>query len=326
MVRRVRKVRARFMPTCYERKLLKHYKSDACDCRLTGIVSMQDDFFTSGGLVDRIKGIVTAYCLAQELGLDFHIFFSDEQDPMVSIIKKENVHLIFERDQLDFSKKVSSPVVLYNYKPDGLSGLKQKMNRLRQLHLYSNMDLLFLFHSDERERNKIWSDLFHRIFDPSIHGCMPAISEVNSGSIGIHLRFIGLLGDFKDLRQYILPEEQKNRMLEWCREKIYKIANEHDAPIIVVSDSAVFLKSLIVDSKTYGLFPKLVLDPVSIGHTALENAAGVFEKAVIDFNSLGACKKVYQLRYGKMHNSDFSRYASMVNSNDFELVESDATI
>jgi hypothetical protein len=155
---------------------------------------------------------------------------------------------------------------------------------------------------------------------------MTAISEINSESIGIHLRFIGLLGDFKDLRQYVLPEEQKIRMLEWCREKIYKIANEHDVPIIVVSDSAVFLKSLMVDSKTHWLFPKLFLDPVSIGHTALENAADVFEKAVIDFNSLGSCKKVYQLRYGKMHNSDFSRYASMVNSNDFELIESDATI
>jgi hypothetical protein len=81
----------------------------------------------------------------------------------------------------------------------------------------------------------------------------------------------------------------------------------------------------MLDSKANGLLPKLVLDPVSIGHTALENAAGVFEKAVIDFNSLSSCKKVYQLRYGKMHNSDFSRYASMVNSNEFELVESDAT-
>jgi hypothetical protein len=313
------------MPFWHERQLLKNYKSKAGESLLTGIVSMQDNYFSSGGLVDRIKGIVSGYCIARELGLDFHIFFSDEQDPLVSIISKESVHLIFERNQLDFSKKVSTPVVLYNYKPDGLSGVKQKMKKKRQLHLYSNVDLLYLFHNDEKVRKKIWSDMFKRVFNPDIHGFMTAIGTVNSGSIGIHLRFIGLLGDFKDLRQQVLSEDLKMRMLDWCREKIYKIASQHDDPIIVVSDSAFFLKSIMLDSKANGLLPKLVLDPVSIGHTALENAAGVFEKAVIDFNSLSSCKKVYQLRYGKMHNSDFSRYASMVNSNEFELVESDAT-
>ena len=325
LVRRIRKIRAGIMPVWYERQLLKQYNTSVVDCQLTGIVSMQDDFFSSGGLVDRIKGIVTGYFLAQELGIDFHIFFSDVHDPMISIIKKERIHLIFDRNQLDFSKKVSAPVVFYNYRPEALSRVKRKMNRKSQLHFYSNMDLLFLLHKDEKGRNKIWSDLFKHIFDPAIYGSMSADGGVNSGSIGIHLRFIGLLGDFKDLRQYVLSDEDKNRMLEWCSEKICKIASQHDDPIIVVSDSVLFLKSIMLDSKANGFFPKLVLDPVSIGHTALENAAGVFEKAVIDFNSLSSCKKVYQLRYGKMHNSDFSRYASMVNSNEFELVESDGT-
>lgn len=313
------------MPGWYERQLLRHYKSNTGDCRLTGIVSMQDNVFSSGGLVDRIKGVITGYFLARELGLDFYIFFADINDPMISILKKENVSLVFDKNQLNFSKKFSTPHVVYNYRPGCFSDVRLKIKSKKQIHFYSNMDLLFLVHNDENTKDRVWSTMFHHLFDTVKYGCLPIISKFNSESIGIHLRFIGLLGDFKDLRQYVLPEEEKMHMLEWCREKIYKIASQHDAPIVVVSDSTVFLKSLLVDSKKNGLFSKLILDPVYIGHTALENSAGVFEKAVIDFNSLSSCKKVYQLRYGKMHNSDFSRYASMVNVNDFELIESDAT-
>ena len=324
-VKRFKKLRSGFLPAWYERQLLKKYNSSNVDCPFTGIIFMHDNFFSSGGLVDRIKGVVSGYFLAKELGVDFHIYFSDVQAPMISIMNKGNVHLIYDKNQLSFSKKNSKPVVLYNYKPKSLSVLKLKMNRKKQIHLYSNIDLLYLLYKDEKSRSKVWSDMFHYLFDTTIYGCLPALGSFNSIPVGIHLRFIGLLGDFSDLRKYVLPEADKIRMLEWCCEMIHTIAAQHDAPIIVVSDSTVFLKSLIRDSSASGVIPKLIIDHASIGHTALEHAVDIFEKAVIDFSSLSTCRKVYQLRYGKMHNSDFSRYASMVNSNDFELIESDAS-
>jgi hypothetical protein len=40
-----------------------------------------------------------------------------------------------------------------------------------------------------------------------------------------------------------------------------------------------------------------------------------------DFIGLSSCNKVIQIRYGKMHRSEFSKYAAIAGLKQFELIE-----
>jgi hypothetical protein len=143
-------------------------------------------------------------------------------------------------------------------------------------------------------------------------------------TIGIHLRFIGLLGDFKDLRDIQLSEEIKNSMEEWCRYTIFQIAKENvDSIIYIVSDSRLFLDKLKSNLISTEFKSRICINDGEIGHTAVVKSEEVFIKTITDFIGLSRCTKVYQLRYGKMHKSDFSRYAAMVNLIPFEIIEPD---
>lgn len=177
----------------------------------------------------------------------------------------------------------------------------------------------------ESVRRKEWSAAFKRIFDVSKFGYIDNQMENGSGYIGIHLRFIGLLGDFIDLRNHSLSELEKKEMKDWCKNQILKICLQNDSPVLLVADSSEFLSEFKSEMEHQRMSHRFLIDSTAIGHTALDDSENIFKKTVIDFNSLSRCRKVFQLRYGKMHNSDFSRYAAMVNINDFELVENDAS-
>ena len=318
-------MRSAYLPKYYERNLLKHYDNPVDVVELKGIISMQDQFFTSGGLVDRIKGIISGYWLATQMNLDFHVYVKDLNDPILSILHQKNVNVIQDKTKLSFSKNTSGPVVWYNAKPGNWEVAKRKIVKKKQVHLYCNMDLLFLMNYLGNERRRSWSEAFNTVFDISKHVCLTSSLESQSTFIGVHLRFIGLLGDFRDLRLQSLTEFEKNKMIAWCKNEIEKISDRHDNPVIVVADSPEFLSELKSDVEKKNVPYKYIIDSTAIGHTALDESKIVFNRAVSDFHSLSKCKKVYQLRYGKMHNSDFSRYAAMVNQNDFELVDNDAS-
>ena len=140
--------------------------------------------------------------------------------------------------------------------------------------------------------------------------------------MGIHLRFIGLLGDFKDLRNYDLVQEHKIGMIEWCENKILEIGMKNPEYLLkIVSDSSGFLSELLTKEKFASLRLRLQVDSSNIGHTALNVNDIVFKKTVDDFIGLRSCEKVIQLRYGKMHRSDFSRYAAISGLKEYELIE-----
>ncbi len=66
---------------------------------------------------------------------------------------------------------------------------------------------------------------------------------------------------------------------------------------------------------------RFYIESSHLGHIYIDKKTEIFEKAVADFLSLSLCIKIFQIRYSKMHNSDFSRYASYVKNTDFELIE-----
>ena len=195
--------------------------------------------------------------------------------------------------------------------------LKYKM----QAHLYCNVNLLSVFSNNSSEMAELWSKNFNKIFAFDINSLINY--DFNKCKIiGIHLRFMDTFGDFKDLKAASYTEEYRLSCINWCFDILLKLFRDFpDNKFLIVSDSKYFLdccKDLpFVSSNEDSFF----IDSDLIGHIHLSKEYEIFNKAVSDFVSLSLCYKVFQIRYGFMHNSDFSRYASYVNLADFELIE-----
>ena len=327
VVRLWRKYTLPYKIKAYQKKIYQKYnsitKSDFLDVR---IVLMYDENFNNGGLVDRIKGLVSAYFLSEYYKVPIAVYFKNNDDSFKRIINEKNIEIFDSHSKIIFNRKESFPLVFYNYFPGSEKKISKSISLNKQCHLYCNVNLLPLFIENKIDIMQKWSQIFNKIF------ILPTLNQhqknifTDKKCIGIHLRFIGLLGDFRDLRTYSYSDSEISNMLDWCFYQIKKIVESNSECIFqIVSDSCIFLDKLSHFSKTCKLDSKINFDFRDIGHTALDKSDTIFFKAVNDFKILSECKKVFQLRYGKMHNSDFSRYAAMINLNDFEIVENDVS-
>lgn len=298
----------------YEQQLLVKYTINGINPLDRTLIFMQDINFSQGGLVDRVKGIVSASFLANKFKFKFKVYFMDSNDPLINFLCGKSIEIITDKSKLNFDKHFSQPVVWYNYIPGNQALIEKRLLSKNEIHLYCNMNLVQIFKNSELELQTVWSSIFNKIFS------FPPSNLENS--LGIHLRFIGLLGDFKDLRTHELSCKDKLEMIAWCENIILEIGKAHPGLLLlIVSDSSTFLKSLLEKEKFNSIKHRFQIDSSNIGHTALSSDDDIFKKTVSDFMDLRSCNKVIQVRYGKMHKSDFSRYAAMSSLKQFELIE-----
>lgn len=298
----------------YEQNLYNKYKQKGTLPSKQKLVLMLDDNFSHGGLVDRMKGLVSAYFLANQFDFDFSIYFKDINEPLISLINQENIEVFTGNNSLNFDRKISMPIIWYNYFPKKVVDIKRKLTSKKEIHLYCNMNLLQSFHFSEIEMQSVWANISDHVF-------LFKKKDIEN-AIGIHLRFIGLLEDFTDLRNYKLDEKQKLKMIDWCGNKILEIGISYpDKQLKICSDSSTFLSILEQDEKFDEIKNRFEIDTKFIAHTAINSNDEVFSKTVDDFIELRSCEKVFQLRYGKMHRSDFSRFAAISGLKEYELIE-----
>lgn len=307
----------------YEQNLLLHYQLPARKILIPRIVFMLDENFSQGGFVDRVKGVVSTYYLSEVTGLPFYIYLKDPSDPILQILNEKNVTILTQSTDLIFSQSQSVPIVWYNYLPKTSSDVFNRLNGDYEYHLYCNMDALPLLLQDKKDHPVRWADIFHKVFDfEIIRKSDFDFSPLKGKSIGIHLRFIGLLGDFRDLRDVQLSEKSKSTMVEWCQQTIFEIAKANpDSTIFIFSDSILFLNRLKSDLSSTDFKSRIYIEKGEIGHTAIVKSEEVFLKTISDYIGLSQSGKVYQLRYGRMHKSDFSRYAAITGRVPFEILE-----
>lgn len=307
----------------YQSKLYDKYDESYCSNYFCGIILMFDQNFSKGGFVDRLKGIVSAYYLSKEVNIDFRIYFSNEKDPLINVINNSVIQLINNSKDICYSKKKSIPVIWYNYLPPKSKSLLIKLRYRKQIHLYTNMNVLLDYFTNLDDAVKCWSNIFNKVFTFSNnYFIIPESSRNYRKKIGLHLRFTGMLGDFSDISFHNISLIEKNLMIEWCFKNVIFLTNKYEnAFISIVSDSKNFLNILQNSFELNLIRNQFFIEIAYIGHTANDASGEVFIKTVRDFITLSECDKVYQLRYGKMHKSDFSKYACMVNLKEFELLE-----
>ena len=287
------------------------------------IIIMFDNQMQHGGLLDRIKGIITAKLIADELQYHFGIYVDKASFDLFKFLKPRNNIFKVDENQMVYNIWTSRPVIYYNrFKIDKASILKLFRKRKQQYHFYCNTDLLRYFYSDlsQSELNKRWRVYFHELFYfTEYFDVVYKQSFYSKNVIGIHLRFQFLLGDGEE-NTLMLDNTAKEELIKDCICSVNKIISDnYGFQFLIASDSTFFLNAfkIVKDINSLGI----IISKGTVGHIDFVHTEAVLEKALTDFYLLSKCTSVYQILGKHMYNSQFSKYAAILGNADYHLVK-----
>lgn len=301
-------------------KLLSHYIRYISfkEVKKKQIVVCFDGLFSHGGLVDRLKGIVSFYQIAQKLDYDFKILFDDPFE----------LDVFLEPNKVDWKVNRKSIVwhpfetkILYTVNKFNINPLQIIQSSKAQLfYVYANIDYtkkIFKTNGDEFET--IWRKSFNDLFKKSLLLEGKLNEEIRRGTfISFHSRFTSLMGDFTDTTNKILSNKEKERLLNKLLTIIKRIKSETNKRVFVFSDSKKFIS--FIESKTDVKIVKGT--PFHMDdYNNSPNMEGHL-KTFIDFFILSKSEGIYFLHIPPMYNSSFSKYASIVGNTKFIYLES----
>ena len=274
----------------------------------------------SGGLSDRLRGIVSVYAECKRQGRPFRIVF--EPLHLEDYLSPNKYDWRIGEDEIDWDLTESHPCVLLTYHNDSHNRWQHFVQStvLRsyfrkhclQLHVFTNM-----IPSDEEYRT-----LFHELFKPAddLQQLIGYHLEKLGGKknyISCTFRFRQLLGDFKEGGD-TLPAEQREAYIERCIETVKELHKQYgDKNILVTADSSTFLSELKEKSLPYVyVMPGKV---VHLGFTA-DASKAVYMKSFLDMYMISFADTVYLVRDKLMYHSGFPYRAALLGGSNYNEV------
>lgn len=287
-------------------------KSDRFFVDNSKIIYVADEYYSLGGLADRLSGIISLFDYCMKNGRDFGIYFVYPFNLQEFLIPNKYDWNI---SKISRNSLVTKPIIIEEPRIDNvINAMKFKENmfskylkyKKKQLHCYTNAEC---FHS-----SSTFSKHFNTLFKPS--NLLEDQLRFHQNIIGhdyisISFRFVKLLGDFNDCINITLSDTLQEELIEKCIiaiKDIYK--NNNQKKILVTSDSLKFLSRLNVLKFVYVI-------PGEIKHINYNNSNVDFMKTFIDFMMISRAQKAYLARTNFMYKSGFAKKAAMVNNITF---------
>ena len=275
----------------------------------------------SGGLSDRLRGIVSVYAECKRQGRPFRIVF--EPLHLEDYLAPNKYDWRIGEDEIDWDLAKSYPCVLLTYHNDShnlwqhfvqSSVLRSYFRKhCHQLHIFTNM-----IPNDEEYRT-----LFHELFRPTddLQQLIGYHLEKLGGKgnyISCTFRFRQLLGDFKEGGD-TLPVEQREAYIERCIETVKKLHKQYgDKNILVTADSSTFLSELKEKSLPYVyVMPGEV---VHLGFTA-DASKTVYMKSFLDMYMLSFSGTVYQATDKLLMRSTFPQRSALLGGTPYREIK-----
>ena len=268
-----------------------------------------------GGLADRLKGIVSTfhYCLCK--GIEFRINHTYPFKLTDYLLPNEY------NWELRYADKISYHLFEIKYvNAIGKNLFKRLMsiNTKKQVHCYANWNITSELNT-YYQTNYEWGDLFKKLFRPS-----PEIeAELNyhkkaigNKYIACQFRFLALLGDFNEDDEPTIGKQEQEILIQKCLISLDDIKQKHHIPILVTSDSIIFISRV---SKIEGIYT-LPGKPVHIDCVKENEANHEYISTFIDFFMLSEAQRIYNIYTKKMYPSEFPLYASKLNNIPFERI------
>lgn len=304
-----------------EKNLITNHYNEQKDIKVdNAIVFTCNGWVWSGGLADRLKGILGVYQWCKENDKKFEINFID---PFVlqNYLKPNKYDWIPK--QISYNLKFALPkVCLLEPRTSRRKDVLPRRNELiktwlddnlndsyHQLHVYTN---LLLTDID-------FANLFNELFVPCERlqkEILKNIDAIGEKFISISFRFTTLLGDFTDCTGKPLPDDEKKILIKQSISiisKISKIAPHHNK-ILVTADSMTFLREVVKLENVYVISGK-------VGHMDYDSGDDVTMKTFLDFLMIGNAEAVYLAKGPGMYNSSFAKTSALLHNKPFVVYE-----
>lgn len=304
---------------CYKKLILIRYYSKRLSFSNSNekqkIVICFDGNFPHGGLVDRIKGIISFYEISKILNCEFKVFFNHPFE-LTDFLKPNEVDWMINEKDLKYPVLSSKILYLNNdFKTNPLELLKS--SKAKSVFVYCNVDYLPVLYpnKNESELNEIWRNNYLELFKISDF-LREKLIETNKPRMTFHTRFTTLMGDFSDSTKLILNEKEKQDLIQKVVKSIEKTATLHsNKEIYVLSDSESFINYI----KNNTPYKTLEGTPKHLENN--ENQDVNFHlKTFLDFYFLVESDMIFLVKIDKMYNSSFSRYASILGNKSFKYI------
>lgn len=274
----------------------------------------------SGGLSDRLRGIVSVYAECKRQGRPFRIVF--EPLHLEDYLAPNEYNWRIGEDEIDWDLAKSYPCVLLTYHNDPHNRWQHVVQStvLRsyfrkhclQLHVFTNM-----IPSDEEYRT-----LFHELFKPAddLQQLIGYHLEKLGGKgnyISCTFRFRQLLGDFKE-GGATLPASKREPYIQQCVQTVAHLHELHpEKRILVTADSHTFLDELMAAS-----LPYVYVMPGKVVHLSFTSDASkaVYMKSFLDMYMISYADIVYLVRDKLMYHSGFPYRAALLGGTNYEEV------
>lgn len=287
------------------------------------VVAIHNGWTESGGLADRLKGIVSTYQLCQEMHLPFRIHFT-HPFPLELFLVPNTYDWCISPSQLCFTQPQTLPVCLEIGSESPWQQQRQKQYlqhafqkaQSTQIHVYTNA--MFACSNE-------FGKAFHELFRPS-ERLQNAINRqldfIGQPFVSVSARFMGSLGDFTDtMPSAALPPNQQQQLTDACLRQIEHIRKNHpDTTILVNSDSATFLQYAHQLPNTYTIPGRILHLDVKADETSMNAVYETYEKTLLDFFMIAHAQTVYRLKGPGMHCSGFPHVASLIGGKPFHSI------
>lgn len=298
----------------------KFYKERSSSLVSNDIVFTCNDFIWSGGLADRLKGIIAVYDWCNRNNRPFKINFCSPfrlQDYLIpNEVKWVPDNVCYDKEKTVVRTCLMEPRTcnkkeVIKHQDELLEEWMDKnlKDTDKQIHIYSNMYRL----------NVDFSNCFQKLFKPCSRLQEELVyhkMQIGGQYISISFRFTTLLGDFTDCTGAPLLEAEREQYITTCLEAVNSIRATAPAHhrILITADSSTFLSRV---QQTPGVY----VIPGKVGHIDYDSGDDVNMKTFLDFLMIADAKAVYLVKHGRMYGSAFAKTAACVHNRPFHIFE-----
>ena len=273
----------------------------------------------SGGLTDRLKGIISVYYLSIITSRKFKIIFNSPFE-----LKK-----IFGTNNINWKIRSSAKEKKYLLMSKHYNFIDQTDEKIIQSNINNIINdqskiIAIKINQDYSNfiNNKNWGDNFYHLFNYTefTKNVLNKYSQIfkENHIIGVHARFINLLSDNIESGK-ILDDELKNKLINKIKLILNKILIKNNK-ILLCSDSKNFLE-IINDDVSFS--ENIIMIKGNPKHSERNKiSTNDLEKISADFLLLAQCSQIFSIVLDDMYPSGFPRYAAKLNNINFKIISS----
>ncbi len=282
------------------------------------LIQLVDGRTFQGGLTDRFKGIVSAFCVAQIKCRAFKINYTSPFN-LSDYLKPNEIDWVIEKKS-DISSNFFQARLFFFERNDGKKGIERirKVGNILQMHCYCK-GVLYQILTRGDGSHFDWGKEFKRLFTPTTqlqYRITDCKNDIGGAYVAAVFRFQNLLGDFEEYQYKEADTKRKEALIAACKKAIDSLQKQNgESRVLVTADSVRFLEE-IKDLPGVYAFPAKVAHMDWAGRQAYET----YLKSFLDFYLIAGATKVFSVGTSEMYKSDFPKYAAMLENVPFERI------